>query len=295
MFVFAWLVLVGAFVIRTAYRRTWRLYIGLAIVTVIYLIMLFWVDPWDDVRMILRAIQFRFRLNSYIGYLAVFLVIVGLFVLQRNGKRRIWTLGLALACAVVFVASAWQVWAAPTYQPISVSTRTGTHLPQIDYAKCPAPCPSVETDYQFPGKVQPTVTLPKSVVDIDEARSGSVEFDVPGGQLAAVNVAVFTDHRIGGCADRRCRRGRLRRHRYDEVAARYSGARPDRVPVHVGDDGGNRHQRPVLSRPLPCSEWASCSASDGRVANSDGWFSARPPPKGAQAPSMVQPGVPTTG
>ena len=295
VFVFVWLLIVGIFVVPFVSGRARRIFLGLAAVTAIYLTLLFWVGPWDIAPTILRAIQFRFRLNSYIVYSAAGLVIVAVFMLQRRARQQIWMLALALACAAAFVASVWQVWAAPTYEPFSIATHAGTHLPLIDYARCPAPCPSVETDYQFLGTIQPTVTLPKSVIDIDEARSGSVEFDVPGGQLAAVNVAYSPIIGSEGAPIAGADAGG-----YVVIDTTKS---PPGTPVHVRIAFHSTSATTAgIAISVLCSVALLALLGVGIVLRSRRPRRRSPParsgrvaPNGAQAPSTVQPSVPTTG
>jgi hypothetical protein len=189
VFVVVWLLLIAIVVVPHTPARARRVFGVLMVVAAAYLVLVLWGAPWDFAPRILRSIQFRLRLNAYLGLCFAGLAIIGLVVVQRRARRNIWIPALALACAAAFGAAIWQVWDAGTFEPIGALTTSGTRLPAIDYANCPAPCPTVERDYRMAGDVQATMTLPDSAVDIAEARSGTLRVTVPGGQLVAVNVA----------------------------------------------------------------------------------------------------------
>jgi hypothetical protein len=189
VYVLLWLACLGIFVLLRGQRSTnAAIYYSLLAVLGALFTLLLWQGIWDVLPNVLKVIQFRFRLHSYINYTVVGLVIVGLLMLACEPKTRAWVLAIALATATSLGFAIWQAWSAPKFLPISELVKTSNQLPRIQFANCQTPCPFAETDYRMPGDIG-AGTLDELNVDVASARTGTATVRVPTGGPYRTNIA----------------------------------------------------------------------------------------------------------
>jgi hypothetical protein len=183
-----WLTCLGVFIWARGRRSTTAtMYAALLAVLSVILTLILWQGIWDVIPDLFKIIQGRYRLQTYVSYAVVGLVILGLVVLARETRRRTWLLALGLATAMSFGLATWQVWSQKTYLPVGAFAKGGDRQPPIEYAGCPAPCQNVGTDYRMPGDLVGAFDQLK--IDIPRARRGDVSFRVPSGGPYVTNIA----------------------------------------------------------------------------------------------------------
>jgi hypothetical protein len=188
VYALVWLTCLGAYVLlRTRQSRDVAMYFSLIALLCALLALVLWQGIWDAIPNTFKVIQFRYRLHTYINFTIVGLVIVGLVLLARSPRARAWFLALLLAAVTTLGFAVWQAWSAPTYLPVGEIAKPGKNLPPIEFANCPAPCPSTLTDYRMPGDIG--AALDQLNVDVARARKGTVPVRVPNGGPYRTNIA----------------------------------------------------------------------------------------------------------
>jgi hypothetical protein len=183
-----WLTGLGIFIWLRGRRSTnVTMYAALVAILGVIFTLILWQGIWDVMPNVLKIIQSRYRLQTYVNFSVVGLIIVGLLVLARESHARAWLLALVLATAISGGFAMWQVWSQKTYLPVSDLTKTGDRLPPIEYAGCPAPCPSAETDYRSPGTIGGALDVIH--IDVRRARTGETLVRVPSGGPYRTNIA----------------------------------------------------------------------------------------------------------
>jgi hypothetical protein len=188
LYALIWLTCLGIFMwVRGERSTTVTMYATLVGILVGILTLILWQGVWEVIPEVFKIIQARYRLQTYVNYSVVGLVIIGLVYLARQWRPRVWLMTLALATAAALGLATWQVWSQKTYLTVGEITKDSERLPPIEFAGCPTPCPTVLTDYRFPGKV---IGVPDQLtVDIPEARTGEVRVRVPRGGPYRTNIA----------------------------------------------------------------------------------------------------------
>jgi len=188
VYVLIWVACLGAFLlIRRRRSKKAAMYAVLTVVLGALLTFLLWQGVWDVVPDVFKAIQFRYRLHSYINYAVVGLVILGLLVVAASRRARAWIVALLLATGMSLGLATWQAWSAPTYLKVGELVQSDDNLPPISFANCPDPCRSYDSDYRMPGEF--VTPLTRLHVDISHARTGSAEIRIPAGGPYRTNVA----------------------------------------------------------------------------------------------------------
>jgi hypothetical protein len=188
VYVMVWLTYLGAYVLlRTRRSRDVAMYFSLIALLFALLALVLWQGIWDAIPNTFKVIQFRYRLDTYINFTIVGLVIVGLVLLVRSPRARAWFLALLLAAVTTLGFAVWQAWSAPTYLSVEKIVKPGKSLPPIEFANCPAPCLSTLTDYRMPGHIG--AALDQLNVDVARARKGTVLIRVPKGGPYRTNIA----------------------------------------------------------------------------------------------------------
>jgi hypothetical protein len=189
VYVLVWLACLAVFVFLRRQRSTnVAMYFSLVVLLGALFTLLLWQGIWDVLPNVLKFIQFRFRLHTYINYTIVGLVIVGLLVVARASRAGVWFLALVLVTAISFGFAIWQAWSAPTYLSVGEFVKSGDHLPPIKFANCQVPCPFAESDFRMPGDIRGG-SLDDLLVDVPSARTGTAEVRVPAGGPYRTNIA----------------------------------------------------------------------------------------------------------
>ncbi len=114
---------------RATLQRAWLSFAGLLAVL---LLMIMVSSFWNAVPFPFTAIQFPFRLGSYVSYAIAALVLIGALAMQMAtgnerlaGPMRRLRMGLLVVCAVSLGLCLWQEWVPNTLYPTSYKQRTG--------------------------------------------------------------------------------------------------------------------------------------------------------------------------
>jgi hypothetical protein len=161
-----WVIAAGAMLWSRAGRALRRVTVALVVLAIVLLALIMNASLWDAMPTVVRAVQFPYRLNTYIALCASALVLVWVLALERTpsgGRSAALSVGLASAIAISALLAVWQVW----YRPSAPTFYYNLNAANVPLSQVPPSFPPTFDYGDASGHV--TVTAPTANIGINPA------------------------------------------------------------------------------------------------------------------------------